>query len=182
MLWRNNVTGYGAVSITIHWLSVVLILILFGLGLWMVDLAYYHLWYHRAPAIHKALGVLLFVLTIARLGWRITNPSPQAIATHTHIERKAAHAVHHILYLLLFTTMLAGYLLSTADGRPLTVFDWFSIPAVVSNLPHQEDIAGTVHKILAWSLIGMVLLHAGAALKHHFIDRDKTLLRIFGKH
>jgi cytochrome b561 len=61
------------------------------------------------------------------------------------------------------------------------VFGWFEVPATITSLPSQEDIAGWVHLILASTLIGLVVLHAAAALKHHFIDRDRTLKRIFGR-
>jgi cytochrome b561 len=74
--------------------------------------------------------------------------------------------------------MLSGYLISTADGRAIDVFNLFSVPALVSGFDNQEDIAGLVHQIIAYSLIALVVLHALAALKHHFIDRDRTLKRM----
>ena len=88
---------------------------------------------------------------------------------------------HLLLYLLLLAIMVSGYLISTADNRSIEVFGWFSVPATITDLPKQEDIAGWVHLILASTLIGLVSLHAAAALKHHFIDRDRTLKRIFGR-
>lgn len=89
--------------------------------------------------------------------------------------------VHTLIYLLLFSIMISGYLISTADGRSVDVFNWFSIPATLHGFEQQEDIAGLIHLVLATSLITLVTLHAAAALKHHFIDRDRTLLRMFGK-
>jgi len=86
-----------------------------------------------------------------------------------------------LLYLLLFVIMFSGYLISTADGRAIEVFGWFDVPATITSIPNQEDVAGLVHKFAAFLLIGLVVLHAAAALKHHFIDRDRTLLRIFGR-
>ena len=61
------------------------------------------------------------------------------------------------------------------------MFGLFSVPASIQGLPNQEDIAGEIHEILAWTLMGLVALHALAALKHHFIDRDATLLRMLGR-
>ena len=92
-----------------------------------------------------------------------------------------AHATHRLFYLLLFTIMVSGYLISTEDNRAVEVFGWFSIPATITSIPNQADVAGWVHLILASSLIGLALLHAAAALKHHFIDRDRTLKRILGQ-
>ncbi len=87
---------------------------------------------------------------------------------------------HGFLYLGLFAVMIAGYLISTADGVGIPVFGLFEIPAVVSGLPDQADNAGVVHLYLAWVLVVFAGLHGVAALKHHFIDRDATLTRMLG--
>ena len=88
---------------------------------------------------------------------------------------------HGLLYLGLFGVMISGYLISTADGRGIGVFGWFEVPALISGLPEQEDVAGLIHKYLAWGLVIFAVIHALAALKHHFIDRDATLVRMFGR-
>lgn len=179
MRWRNHDNGWGGVAITLHWISAVTVVGMFALGLWMTSLDYYDPWYRKGPDLHRSIGVLLFIATVLRLLWRQLSPPPPHLAGHKPYERLAATTVHNLLYLLLFAIMLSGYLISTADGRSVEVFDWFSIPATLTG-DNQEDVAGTVHLLLAWSLIGLVVLHAGAALKHHFIDRDRTLRRMLG--
>jgi cytochrome b561 len=82
---------------------------------------------------------------------------------------------------LMLALMIAGYLISTADGRPIDVFNLFSVPATLHGLADQEDIAGEVHEILAWALVLLAGVHALAALKHHFINRDSTLLKMLGR-
>ena len=77
--------------------------------------------------------------------------------------------------------MIAGYLISTADGVGISVLGWFEVPALVSGLPDQADVAGQIHFYLAWALVIFSGLHALAALKHHFIDRDATLKRMLGR-
>ena len=176
MRWRNTSGGYGLVAITAHWLVAVAVIGLFALGWWMVDLTYYDPWYREAPAIHKAVGILLFVLLVGRLAWRWGNPRPQALGRP--LERWLAGLVHGLFYLLLFATMTAGYLISTADGSAIDVFGLVAVPATLSDLPNQEDIAGDIHRWLAWTVIVLTAIHAGAALKHHFIDRDRTLMRM----
>jgi cytochrome b561 len=74
--------------------------------------------------------------------------------------------------------MFSGYLISTADGREVDVFNLFSLPAMPFSIDNQEDIAGDVHEILAWTLILLSTIHGLAALKHHFVDRDNTLKRM----
>ena len=121
------------------------------------------------------------MLVISRLFWRFFTPPPKPLSNHKPWEIKIAHTAHLILYLLLLLTMLSGYLISTADNRAIEVFGWFSIPATITSITDQEDVAGQLHLIVASILIGLALLHAAAALKHHFIDRDRSLMRIFGR-
>ena len=178
---RNSEQRWGLITVSIHWITALVVIGMFSLGLWMVELTYYDQWYRQAPFIHKSIGVLLFLLTVARLAWRLLNPKPAELKEHSPIERRLAHIAHTLIYLLLFAIMISGYLISTADGRSVEVFNWFSVPATITSIPNQEDIAGLVHLILASSLIGLASLHATAALKHHLIDKDRTLMRIFGR-
>lgn len=176
MQWKNTSNGYGWVAISLHGLVALTAFGLFGLGLWMVELTYYDTWYRQAPAIHKGMGILLFLVLSGRILWRWRNPRPTAQGSP--VEQVLAAITHVLLYALLLALMLAGYLISTADGSAIDVFGLFSVPALVSDLPNQEDIAGRVHEWLAWGLMVLVGLHALAALKHQLIDRDGTLLRM----
>lgn len=177
---RNSANSYGIVSIAFHWLVAVVVFGLFALGVWMTGLTYYDVWYKTGPYIHKSIGILLFFVMLARVVWRASNTAPDDEPSVGVVQRRIAHGVHLLLYLLLFAMMISGYFISTADGRPIQVFDLFTVPATVSGIPNQEDIAGKIHWYLALVLISLVVLHAGAALKHHFIDRDRTLKRMLG--
>jgi cytochrome b561 len=177
---RNTTAQWGWLTMTIHWLTALTVLAMFALGLWMVELTYYDGWYKKGPDLHKSIGISLFILTLIRLLWRLNSTVPEALATHKPWERKVAAIVHCMLYLLLFMVMVSGYLISTADGRGVELFGLFEIPATLHGIDRQEDIAGIVHLVLASTLVGTALLHAAAALKHHIIDRDKTLKRMLG--
>jgi cytochrome b561 len=76
---------------------------------------------------------------------------------------------------LIIALFASGYLISTADGRSIDVFNWFSVPAMGEFFENQEDIAGDAHFYIAWSVIVLAIIHALAALKHHFISNDDTL-------
>jgi len=180
ILWLNTQHQWGVIMITIHWLSAVTIFGMFGLGLWMVELGYYEAWYHKAPDLHKSIGITLLVLTFVRLFWRQFNRRPFPLKTHNHVKQILAISMHNILYLLLISLMLSGYLISTADGRSIVVFNVIQMPALIQGIEYQEDVAGVVHFWLAISLICMAVLHVLATLKHHFIDCDRTLKRMFG--
>ena len=209
MRWRNTEDSYGAVAIALHWLVAITVPGLFALGLWMRSLTYYDSWYDPAPYIHKSIGIMLLLTVIARLTWRIGGTVPRPLPTLTPFEHRSSGLVHGLLYVLLFAIMLSGYLISTADGRAIEVFGLFQVPATltdvhldalraavgqwleqhglhgaaaaVTGLPKQEDLAGAIHLYLAYTVIALASLHALAALKHHFIDRDRTLMRMLGR-
>ena len=177
---RNTKRGYGLLAVFLHWLVAFVVIGLFVLGVWMTGLTYYDDWYKRAPDIHKSIGILLFFVMLARVVWRASNIAPNDEPGISALQRRLAHGVHLSLYVLLFALMISGYFISTADGKPISVFGLFSVPATISDIPNQEDIAGAVHWYLALVLISLVVLHAAAALKHHFIDRDRTLKKMLG--
>lgn len=177
---KNTSESYGVLSRVVHWVSALTVLGLFALGLWMEDLDYYHDWYRTAPDIHRSVGVLLLILTAFRLVWYRVSSKPRALETHSRTIRIASVATHHVMILLLFAMFISGYLITTAQGDALYVFNWFSIPSTLNGIDNLEDIAGEVHELTAFTLIGLAALHAIGALKHHFIDKDVTLKRMLG--
>lgn len=172
----NTAQGFGWISIGLHWGMALLIYALYGLGLWMVDLAYTDPWYRTAPGLHYGLGMLLGLSWLVRLIWRWCNPLPAIPGRRW--EQVAALWVHRAFYVLIAIVVITGYLTTTADGQPVDVFGLFTVPASPLQFDRQEDVAGWIHTQAAHALIALSLLHAAAALKHHFIDRDTTLLRM----
>lgn len=175
MLLKNNTRRYGAIAQFFHWAMALAIIATLALGLWMVTLDYYDPWYYRAPLIHRSVGVILFAALIARFIWQLTNPRPGS--HEKSLAHTAAHWLHLSFYVLLLSIMTTGYLISTASGKAVEVFNWFSIPSVYQ-AKGMEDWAGELHYFLAMSTLVLVGLHALAALKHHFIDKDDTLRRM----
>ena len=181
MQLRNSPARYGWVSMVLHWGVALVVFGLFALGLWMVGLDYYSAWRKDAPDLHKSIGITLFAIMLVRIVWRLVSPPPPPLASYSRMTRIGAAFGHAFLYVGLFAVMIAGYLISTADGVGIPVFGLFEIPAVVSGLPDQADTAGVVHLYLAWVLVVFAGLHGVAAFKHHFIDRDATLTRMLGR-
>jgi cytochrome b561 len=177
MLIRDTSAGYGLLTRLAHWIMAAGIIGMFVLGLWMVTLSYYSPYYRTAPDIHRSVGILLLILLVARFGWRLVNPKPDE-SELSPLERAASRVVHWGFYPLLFALMASGYLISTADGRPIEVFDWFSVPALVHR-KGMEESAGEIHEILAYLTIAVVVIHAAASLKHHFIDRSRIFTRMW---
>jgi len=176
---RNTQDKYGLIAMLLHWGMAVLIIGLFALGTYMVELDYYDPWYKKAPDLHRSIGVIVAGLMIFRLGWRLSNVHPRAPGVAW--EHRIATWLHRLFYVLIAVIVVSGYLITTADGQPVSVFTWFKIPATISGFENQEDIAGEIHEWLTTTLIVLVILHTLAALKHHFINHDLTLRRMLGK-
>lgn len=174
---KDSSLGYGVISIAIHWISALLILFLFGLGIYMVDLTYYDDWYHKGPELHVSLGLLVLLLMLLRIIWRTINPTPVDLPAKP-IQQKAARLVKIALYLFIFIVITSGYLITTAEGQAASMFNLVKFPVLVELSADNVDRAGELHEYFAWGIIALVVVHLLGALMHHFVMRDKTLVRI----
>lgn len=169
----NTEHAYGWVARILHWGIAIAIVMMFVLGLWMRDLSYYSPYYQIAPEIHKSVGMVLLALMCARLVWRVCNRQPNHnLQPFQHF---VSRLIHFTLYGLIFGMMLAGYFISTLDGRSIAVFGLIEIPSIVTQ-KGAEKIVGRIHLVAAYCIIGLAALHAAAALYHHFVKRDGVLL------
>lgn len=174
---KDSRTGYGLISIAIHWVSAILILFLFGLGIYMTGLSYYDDWYHKGPELHVSLGLVVLLLMLVRIFWRLTNPTPVDLS-EKRAQNLTAKGVKIFMYLFIFVVLVSGYLITTAEGQPASMFNLVKFPVLVQLQADNVDLAGELHEYLAWGIIALVVLHTLGALMHHFIMRDKTLVRM----
>lgn len=181
---RNSASDYGLISKLLHLISAIVVFGMFALGYWMVDLGYYDDWYKDAPFIHRSIGILFIGLLAFRLLWKAINIKPQPLSQARPMENKIAHIAHTSLYAFMIVLVISGYLISTADGTSISVFNWFEVPAPKTflawiNLNNLADIAGFVHKYMAYALIGLVFAHIAGVLYHHYGHKDRTFSRMF---
>lgn len=174
---KNTAREYSLLAKLIHWVSAVVVLGLFALGLWMMSLDYYDPWYQTGPNVHMGIGFLLVVVTVLRLAYRLLVRYPPPIPA-PQWQMWVAKVIHLAFYLLIFLMFVTGYLIVTSKGEPLPIFNWFSLPAIATGFENLEDKMGDVHEWMAYLIIGLATVHALAALKHHFIDKDGTLKRM----
>ena len=170
--------GYGLVGRLLHWSIAVLILGLVWLGWYMVGLTYYDKWYNASLHYHRSLGLLALALALCMLVWRWQTPRPVPLPDISRRERLAARVMHGILWCMMLLLPVSGYLISTSAGQPVPLFNGVSLPALADVDERLRELAVSAHFYLAYGAIALVVGHAGAALKHHFIDRDDTLKRM----
>lgn len=170
---------YSRGAIAFHW-TIGVLMILNVLGGW------FHESFGQAAmglimGLHKATGILILVLTAARLLWRLTHRPPPLPGTVKPWEKGLAHAVHWTFYLLMFALPITGWLMVSAGSRkwPTSFYGLFDVPY----LPVVQDKAAAGvyadrHEFLGIVVSALIVLHIAAALKHHLIDRDNTVLRM----
>ncbi|NWG54494.1 MAG: cytochrome b/b6 domain-containing protein [Hydrogenophilaceae bacterium] len=176
---------YSAVAILLHWAIAAAIVLNAAIG-WTMKGSF------GAFQLHKSIGLTVLLLSVARLGWRLMNPPPPLPAAMPAWEKAIAQTTHWAFYALMLAIPLAGWVFVSTqwnDGRPLIVqtvyFGLFPVPnlfgldvAPETARASISDASALAHKLLVWSMLALLALHAAAALKHHFADRDDVLTRM----
>lgn len=175
--WRNHSRSYGWINIALHWLTLPLVLFLLGSGIYMVTLSYYDPLYHRLPYWHKLLGVLVTGLTLVRIVWRLVDVHPADLPA-PQWQLWAGRLVHLAFYVALLGLGITGYIFVTAEGDPIELFAGLAIPAMGTWPSDVADACGWLHRWIAYGMGALILLHTGAALEHHFLQKDATLHRM----
>jgi cytochrome b561 len=182
-------THWHPLSKALHWTMAAMLAGMVGLGLLMVRAAeeavrtgdstagVAGLPVFEAYQWHKSVGVALFGLAALRLAWRFLRPGPPLPATVSPVARHATATAHALLYALMFALPLSGWLLASASplGVPTVVFGLVTLPDPLPGDALLEARLAWLHFAGVLALVGIVTVHAGAALKHHFVDRDGVL-------
>lgn len=174
-MYKNTLTRYGSISKLFHWLIFFLVFFMILLGYFMGDIQ------DKAARsiiinIHKVTGINILILMILRLAWRFMNVKP-VLANTKLWEKILEKLVHGLLYLVLFSMPLSGWIMSSASGKPPHIVGWqFGLPVTQSKA--LAELFVSIHNTLAIVLIVLVSLHVAAALFHHFIKKDDVLTRM----
>ena len=177
-MWRSGKDHYGIVSSGFHWAIALAVVGLVGLGAWMVGLTYYDPWYYDSLALHKAIGIVVLALALAKFGWKLVDRNPGFGPEVKPHERAGATAMHWLLNALMVLLPVTGYLISTSESAGIDMFGLFDVAALVDVTAETRDLAIDIHFYVAYGGIALVGMHIIAALKHHFVDRGSTLRRM----
>ena len=177
---ENTEDRYGAIAILFHWSMALLVIGLAALGLYMVTLPDVGFNTKKVTLVlyHKEFGVLVLVLVVTRLAWRLTHTLPRLVEHLPDWQKIAARFVHLSFYALLFALPMTGCLMSSAAGIPVSFFGLFMLPDFVHRDYDLFQRYAAIHQWLGYVLILFIFVHAGAALRHHFVFKDDTLRRM----
>lgn len=174
-------TRLSRATILFHWLTAVTIAGMLGFGFVIGATP-------RGPdkvaliQLHKSFGMIVLPLLIARLVWRLREGWPQAVSPLAAWERVGARAAHWALLLAPIVMIASGMVRSLAYARSIDVFGIPVVPVLLAEKNERiNEAAGSVHDMAALVLVVVIALHVGAALGHHLLKRDATLLRMLGR-
>ena len=169
--WR-----YSTPAIVFHWTLAILIPATLGLGWFMMSI-------EDEPAgptyfnLHKSVGIIVFALVLARLGWRLMH-RPQALPGQPGWRTRAPQAVHGFLYGCMIAMPACGLAGALLGKKPLAFFGMV-LPRVVTPDHDLAEKFFNLHGILAWVLAGLIVVHVAAGLKHRLVDKDGVFRRMW---
>jgi cytochrome b561 len=173
----TSILRYTTPAIVLHWLVALLIFVGFPLGVYMHELP-------LSPtklqlySYHKWIGITVLLLAGLRVVWRLTHRPPPLPDSVVRWQRQASTVVHGLMYVLILAIPLSGWLMSSAKGFPVVWFGVLPLPDLVGKDKALGDLLVEVHETLNFTLLALVVLHVGAALQHHFIERQPFLQRM----
>jgi cytochrome b561 len=182
-------TRYNTVAIVLHWLIALGILALIAIGLAMTHLDLAPMLKFQLYQLHKSIGITVLLAVLLRILWRLGH-RPPPLPDLDRLEKRAAEGVHGLLYFLMVALPLTGWALVSVSpfNLPTVLYNmvpWPHLPilATLTDKAPVEGVMKFIHGKLGWMFGTFILLHAAAALRHHFILRDGILRRMlpFGR-
>jgi cytochrome b561 len=174
---EQTTPAYTLAARIFHWVTAVLVLSMIPFGIIMLRL-------DSGPTqdllfnLHRSIGAVLLPIVVGRLIWRFKNPPLPLPDDIPMVQRGAAHATHWALYLLLIVQPIVGWVATSAYRAPIEVFWLFTLPPIwPENRAFSEQLF-SFHRLIGFAIAGLVCAHVGAALFHHFIRRDRVLMRM----
>jgi cytochrome b561 len=171
-MWKNDEHTYGATSKLFHWVMTVLIIGLICVGVYMTGLDREDPLRAELTGYHKATGVIVLILALARIAWALYSPSPALPAALKTWEKVLARIATVLMYALMAVIPTTGIIMSDYADRPPSFLGLFKLP---DWLEHNRDLAMEVlewHETLAFTLLILILLHVAGALKHRYVDKS----------
>lgn len=169
-------TNYDNVAVALHWTTALLVVVLFGLALsWDFFPKPIQ---ESMQSLHVSLGVLLAAVIVVRLIWRWI-PGHQVHSLETGLVRMASKGVHYLLYALLALQLVLGFAFRWAQGHPVGFFGLFGIPGPFGAIDRStRHIIHDFHEWVGWAIVIIAFAHALAALYHHYVLKDRVLMRM----
>lgn len=169
-------SAYGGFAKLLHWIIAIILVAQFALG-WLMPNIRRGMEPGAAMHMHISIGIVALALIVVRVFWRLAHPVAPAPEL-PRWQRIVSEAVHYLLYVLVFVTTLSGWFYASARGWSLSFFGLFPLPALVAQGSALGRAIGGIHEGIVWVLLGVIAIHAAAALLHAFLYRDRVVQRM----
>tara|TARA_R110001583_G_scaffold163414_3_gene315533 strand:+ start:171 stop:776 length:606 start_codon:yes stop_codon:yes gene_type:complete len=173
----NSSAKYGALSIGIHWLMFFLLVAVYA----CIELREF---YPKGSNVREAfktwhfmLGLTVFILVLLRLMLRFSQQHPAIKPPLIQWQLIAAKTTHIVLYLLMFSMPILGWLILSSEGKAIPFYG-LTLPALIAESEHNAELIETIHTTFGTFGYFLIGFHTLAALFHHYLVKDNTLLRI----
>lgn len=183
---KDTKTRLSPISVGLHWIIALTVIALLAVGFYMATFKAFAFY-----SLHKSFGALIFFVIITRVVWRLANGFPEALSQVQKVELYLSKLVHWVLLIGSVLMPVSGMLMSAAGGRGVYMFGLELIASnpdianpgkVVAISKMWAGIGSQMHEVVAWVMVGAIVLHIAGAVKHHLVYKDGTLLRMKGKH
>ncbi len=175
---------YALVQRLLHWLIALLVLLALGVGMTLGFLGFDGAKETFGGAVtnalytsHKTVGVMILALMLMRLGFRLVLGIPPYRSPLDGFERVASHTVHGLFYVALLAMPILGWLATAAGGYPVSFFGW-TLPGLIGKDKALSETLFSLHGLVGWVLLGLIVLHIGGALRHWLVKRDGVMARM----
>ncbi|MEZ5570485.1 MAG: cytochrome b [Halioglobus sp.] len=177
MNWKNSTARYGTLSISLHWLMFLLIIAVYA----CIELREFFPKdsdpRNALKTWHFMLGLSVFVLVWFRLILRLLQPTPVIQPVPSAWQQWFAKVVHWALYALMIAMPIAGWMILSAEGKPVPFYG-LELPALIAKNKDTAHFIEEIHETVGKVGYGLIGLHAIAGLFHHYVKRDNTLSRM----
>jgi len=167
---------YDSASQAFHWVTALTVLAAYAVGLLREELPRGDL-RSELLNLHMSMGLLVFALTFLRLAWRAGHPAPPLLPG-TPLIRLGARAAHLLLYAAMIAIPLVGLVSAWVKGRTVGFFWILPVPSPFAIDKLFAERLEDLHGLAAHVLMALAGLHALAAIGHHIILKDATLMRM----
>ena len=169
--------SYGSIAKWLHWLVFALVFVQFIIA-WTMPEIRRGVVPETLINLHMSFGVLIMAVVLIRLLWRYAYPVEATVENTPPWQRTLARVTHWMLYGLLLVLPILGWAAASARNWTVRLFDLVTLPRLLPAEARIGFVAGDVHVVLSWVLLGLAGFHVAAGLYHYFVLRDRVLQRM----
>jgi cytochrome b561 len=173
---KESLEKYNSFHKILHWTIAVLVIGLLILGSLLESFP--KNMEETAYTIHKSFGIIVLILMVIRLAWRATHHTPHLPSVISPLEKGLAHLSYFLWYALLIAMPISGFVESQAAGYPPSLFGLYTFPIWIAKNEELAKLSAGIHYWLAWAILGLLIIHVLATIKHHLFDKVNLLKRM----